>query len=213
MINVTSCQDPVLLHLGSFCFGFFHFFAFFLVTFSLGEKNNHLFITLFWRVVGFNLFFYNLGEAYRVDVTDYDQVQTATDHVVYDFNGRLDIFVANAGVFPDEGAILDHDIDNYRNIITTNLDGVFYCARAAAIHWRRQKSEDVDANGGPLEGFTYGKFVTTASISGWIVDHPELQAAYSLSKAGVIQLCILPPPGFMMLRHSMMAWCLLTRHR
>ena len=131
-----------------------------------------------------------LGRAYQVDVADAEHTQATVDQVVRDFNGRLDIFVANAGIFPEEGNILDRDINNYRNIIAVDLDSVFYSARAAAKHWRRQKLEGIDSNGAKLENFTYGSFVATASISGHIVDHPELQAAYSAAKAGVIQLCI-----------------------
>ncbi|MCJ1231403.1 Sorbose reductase sou1 [Toensbergia leucococca] len=128
-------------------------------------------------------------KAYQVNITDAQQIQDSVNTVIHDFHGRLDIFVANAGIFPDEGNIIDRDLDNYRNVIATDLDSVFYCARTAATHWRRQKREGTDAYGNKLDGFTYGSFVATASISGRIVDHPQLQAAYSTAKAAVIQLC------------------------
>lgn len=130
------------------------------------------------------------GKAYQVNVTNAEQTQTSVEQVVRDLNGRLDIFIANAGIFPDEGNIIDRDLSNYRNVIATDLDSVFYCARAAAAHWRRQRLEGTDISGAELNGFSYGSFVATASISAHIVDHPELQAAYCTAKAGVVHLCM-----------------------
>jgi sorbose reductase len=123
-------------------------------------------------------------------VTDAKLVQSSVDRVVAEFNGRLDIFVANAGIFPESGPILDLEIDNYRGAMAGNLDSVFYSARAAGKHWRRQKRDGTDLAGNRLEGFSYGSFVATASLAGGhIVEKPDLAAAYSVAKAGVIQLC------------------------
>ena len=68
--------------------------------------------------------------------------------------------------------------------------GTFYCARAAASHWRRQKEEGTDINGNKLTNFTYGSFVATASMSGHIVNFPQLQSAYNAAKSAVIHLCM-----------------------
>jgi sorbose reductase len=72
--------------------------------------------------------------------------------------------------------------------MTTNVDGVFNCARAAGLHWRRQKKEGTTLDGKKLEGFTYGSFIATASMSGHVVNLPQLQAPYNASKAAVIHL-------------------------
>lgn len=77
-------------------------------------------------------------------------------------------------------------------MVTTDLDGTFYSARAAGKHWRRQKAEGTTVDGKKLENFTYGSFVATASMSGHIVNIPQLQAAYNAAKAGVIHLCTFP---------------------
>jgi sorbose reductase len=106
-----------------------------------------------------------------------------------DFNGRLDVFVANSGIAWTGGPMLDGPLDMYRNVVSTNLDGVFYCARVAGQHFRRQKSEGTTLDGKPLEGFTTGSFIATASMSGHIVNVPQLQAAYNASKAAVLHLC------------------------
>jgi NADP-dependent 3-hydroxy acid dehydrogenase YdfG len=37
----------------------------------------------------------DLGKAYVTDVTDYSNIKQVVDEIVKEFNGRLDIFVAN----------------------------------------------------------------------------------------------------------------------
>ena len=66
--------------------------------------------------------------------------------------------------------------------------GTFFCARAAGEIWRKQYLEGKDLNGNKLENYTGGSFVATASMSGHIVNFPQLQAAYNAAKAGVIHL-------------------------
>jgi sorbose reductase len=129
------------------------------------------------------------GRAYQVNIQDAKATEDAVNQVVKDFNGRLDIFIANSGIPWTQGAMVDGPLDHYQKVMTTNLDGTFYCAKAAAAHWRRQKKEGTDINGEKLENFTYGSFVATASMSGHIVNIPQLQAAYNGAKAGVIHLC------------------------
>ncbi|CAI7611950.1 unnamed protein product [Penicillium pancosmium] len=129
------------------------------------------------------------AKAYKVQVTDAKEVEEAVNTVVKDFNGRLDVFIANAGIPWTQGSMVDGSLDHYRNVIGVDLDGTFYCARAAAAHWRRQKEEGTDANGNKLTNFTYGSFVATASMSGHIVNFPQLQSAYNAAKSGVIHLC------------------------
>ncbi|KAK0720017.1 hypothetical protein B0H67DRAFT_484210 [Lasiosphaeris hirsuta] len=127
--------------------------------------------------------------AYQVNVTSYDAVQAAVDQIVSEFGGRLDVFVANSGVAWEDGPMLDGNPEVYRKVVSTNLDGTYYCARAAGLHWRRQKREGTTVTGEPLQGFSYGSFIATASMSGHIANIPQLQAAYNASKAGVIHLC------------------------
>lgn len=128
------------------------------------------------------------GKAYQVNVTDAKHVEESINEIVKEFNGRLDIFIANAGIPWTQGAMLEGQIDHYRKVVTTDLDSAFYCARAAATHWQRQKKEGTDLNGKKLENYSYGSFVATASMSGHIVNIPQLQAAYNAAKAGVIHL-------------------------
>jgi sorbose reductase len=86
--------------------------------------------------------------------------------------------------------MLEGEIEHYRKVVATDLDSTFYCARAAGAHWKRQKTEGTDLNGKKLENYTYGSFIATASMSGHIVNIPQLQAAYNAAKAGIIHLCL-----------------------
>jgi sorbose reductase len=69
----------------------------------------------------------------------------------------LDIFVANAGIPWTQGASIGGELSHWANVMKINVDGVFFCARTAGRIWREQKQNK-------LEGFTYGKFIATASV-------------------------------------------------
>lgn len=116
-------------------------------------------------------------------------IEKAIDQVVQDFNGRLDIFVANAGIPWTKGPMIDGPLDHYRDVVRTNLDGTYFCAKFAAKQWRRQKLEGTTTSGQPLINYTSGSFIATASMSGSIVNIPQLQASYNAAKAGVIHMC------------------------
>lgn len=130
------------------------------------------------------------GKAYQVDIKDARAVEESVNLVVKELNGRLDIMVANSGIPWTQGPMVNSQLDHYHDVVKTDLDGTFYCAKAAAAHWRRQKEDGADIHGNKLQGFTYGSFIATASMSGHIANIPQLQAAYNAAKAGVIHLCM-----------------------
>lgn len=70
------------------------------------------------------------GEATYIqsDVRNPEQVEQFVTATVEKY-GRLDIAFNNAGVFMTPVEIQDMDLENYRNLIATNLDGVFYAMR------------------------------------------------------------------------------------
>ncbi|MEO0489946.1 MAG: glucose 1-dehydrogenase [Cyanobacteria bacterium P01_A01_bin.123] len=70
------------------------------------------------------------GEAtyMQSDVRDPQQVEQFVNATVETY-GRLDIAFNNAGIFMTPVEIQDMDLDNYRDMIATNLDGVFYSMR------------------------------------------------------------------------------------
>jgi len=120
--------------------------------------------------------------AYPVDVRDAAAVDEAIVSQVKEFNNRLDIFVANAGIPWTQGPAIGGELEHYRNVMKIDVDGVFYCARTAGRIWREQKKNK-------LQGFTYGKFIATASMSGHIANIPQLQTAYNAAKANVKHMC------------------------
>lgn len=130
------------------------------------------------------------GKAYSVDVTSEEKVLKATDRVVQDFNGRLDIFIANAGIPWTQGAMLTGEVSHYRKVLEIDVDGVWYCARAAGAIWRRQAENGTDIHGNKLENYRYGSFVATGSMSGHITNFPQLQTAYNAAKAAVVHMCM-----------------------
>lgn len=125
-----------------------------------------------------------------MDIKDARAVEESVNLVVKDLNGRLDIMVANSGIPWTQGPMVDSQLDHYHDVVKTDLDGTFYCAKAAAAHWRRQKEDGTDIQGNKLQGFRYGSFIATASMSGHIANIPQMQAAYNAAKAGVVHLCM-----------------------
>jgi sorbitol-6-phosphate 2-dehydrogenase len=85
-------------------------------------------------------------------------------------HGQLDIMVANAGI-GGGGAIVEMTDETFRRILAVNLEGAYYCLRAAArVMIPRQR----------------GSIVNVGSIFGR--DTPARAAAYGASKAGVMAL-------------------------
>ncbi|KAI9803909.1 MAG: L-xylulose reductase [Sarcosagium campestre] len=125
--------------------------------------------------------------AYQVNVTDPKSIETVVEEIVKEFNGRLDIFVANSGIPWTQGPALDGSADHYRKVVATDMDGTFYCAQTVGRYWRRQAAEGTDLKGNKID-FKEGKFIATASMSGSIVNIPQLQAAYNAAKAGIIHM-------------------------
>ncbi|KAH7029495.1 uncharacterized protein B0I36DRAFT_291226 [Microdochium trichocladiopsis] len=108
--------------------------------------------------------------AYQVDVSDAEAVRSTIAQVAKDF-GRIDIFVANAGMSISK-PILEQTLDEYKKQLSVNVDGVVYCAKYAGEVFKRQGS---------------GNLIITASISGHIVNVPVDQPVYNGTKAFVTQ--------------------------
>jgi len=119
----------------------------------------------------------------------YEEVEQAVDKVVTEFDGRLDIFVANAGSVTENGSILDWSVVEAEVAMRVNINSTLYCARAAGLHFRRQAKEATTADGRTLQNYRYGSFIANGSICGHIVRVPHLQTVYNSSKAAVIHMC------------------------
>lgn len=107
-----------------------------------------------------------------LDVTDSAQVDE-TAHWVKDEYGHLDILVNNAGIANGKAA-LDYTDDDWRQMMSIDLDGQFYCCRAFGRLMVEQQR---------------GSIICISSIAGVKVVRPEKHIGYDVAKAGVAQLC------------------------
>lgn len=113
------------------------------------------------------------AKAYKVQVTDSDAVESAIKQAKVDF-GKIDIFVANAGVPWTAGPLIEPDNhDEWNKVINLDLNGAYYCAKFVGRIFKEQ-------------GF--GSLIFTSSMSGHIVNFPQLQACYNAAKAAIRHL-------------------------
>lgn len=103
------------------------------------------------------------------DVTDPGAVDGAV-HSVLDTFGRLDILVNNAGVNVRR-PIEEFSDEEWRRVVGTNLDGTFYCCRAAARHMKECRFGRV---------INVSSMMATVSLPG--------RVPYTAAKAGVTAL-------------------------
>ncbi len=108
------------------------------------------------------------GMARTLDVTDPASVQALVEWTLAEA-GRIDILVNNAGISGPAAPVAEYTHHEWRRVLETDLDGVFYCCKAVVPHMVERGS---------------GRIVNVASISGK-EGNPNM-AAYSTAKAGVI---------------------------
>ncbi|MCG7334084.1 3-oxoacyl-[acyl-carrier-protein] reductase [Sporosarcina sp. ACRSM] len=109
------------------------------------------------------------GEAFAIqaDVSDADSVKNMVDQTLEQF-GSIDILVNNAGITRDN-LLMRMKEDEWDDVISTNLKGVFLCTKGVTRQMMRQRA---------------GKIVNVASIVG-VSGNPG-QANYVAAKSGVI---------------------------
>jgi NAD(P)-dependent dehydrogenase (short-subunit alcohol dehydrogenase family) len=110
--------------------------------------------------------------AVRVDVTDRGSVQAAFEQTAAAL-GTPQVLVTAAGVTVWTDAV-DIDADEWRRVMTINLDGTFFAAQAFAA--------------GLLDSDRSGSAILVGSMSGSIVNVPQHQTSYNTSKAAVAHL-------------------------
>jgi 3-oxoacyl-[acyl-carrier protein] reductase len=107
---------------------------------------------------------------YQSDVSNVDSVNSMIPTIEQDL-GPIDILVNNAGVNIGANRVAVHDFPDseWHRIIRVDLDGVFYCSRAASARM-----------------VTRGKGVIINISSVFGVVPARLQCAYTAAKAGVL---------------------------
>jgi len=106
------------------------------------------------------------------DVTQPEQVAGLVNRATDELGG-IDIAVCNAGIIAFE-SLLDMSPEEFQRIQNTNVNGVFLTAQAAAKSMVAQQRP--------------GTIITTASMSGHIINTPQQVGHYCTSKAAVIHL-------------------------
>ncbi|MGH1377256.1 MAG: acetoacetyl-CoA reductase [Alphaproteobacteria bacterium] len=106
-------------------------------------------------------------EAIKLDVTDFDKCQSALDKVEEDF-GPIGVLVNNAGITRD-GVLHKMPVENWNDVIQTNLTSCFNMCRAVITNMRNRK---------------FGRIVNISSINGQKGQFGQVN--YSAAKAGMI---------------------------
>ncbi|MHB2027277.1 MAG: 3-oxoacyl-ACP reductase FabG [Acidimicrobiales bacterium] len=109
------------------------------------------------------------ARSFGVDVTDSAAVTDAVKAAIADF-GPVDVAVINAGVTHDALAMRMSD-EQWREVLSTNLDGAFYTARAVVASMVRARS---------------GSIIFIGSVSPFI--GVPGQVNYAAAKAGLVGL-------------------------
>lgn len=107
----------------------------------------------------------------QTDVRNPESVNSMAARVMSEF-GKVDFLMNNAGI-TKWGEAENASVDDWRNVIDVNLNGVFYCCQAVGKYMIQQRS---------------GRIINIASMSGIIANRPQTQSSYNTSKAAVIHL-------------------------
>lgn len=117
----------------------------------------------------------------QCDVREYEQVEALVEGVVDEY-GQLDVMVNNAGV-GSETSLDDMSLDEWHNVVSTNLDGVMYGSKAALPHLL--ESSGCIINIESIYGLRGGKGATSYSAAkGGVVNFTQ-QVAVDFAHEGV----------------------------
>ncbi len=101
----------------------------------------------------------------KSDVREYNDHEACVDAIIENF-GRLDFVIANAGL-GHFGSVEDLSIEQWNEVIDTNLTGVFYTIKSTVAQLKKQR----------------GYFITISSLAG--TNFFAGGAAYNASKFGL----------------------------
>lgn len=106
------------------------------------------------------------AKAYKLDVSSVEAWENVTSKIKSDF-GSIDVVINNAGI-SYVGLITDMSYDNWRQIMATNLDSIFYSTRMFLPEMINRKS---------------GQIINISSM--WGEKGASCEVAYSTTKGGV----------------------------
>jgi len=108
--------------------------------------------------------------AVKVDVAQQSSVAAAMAATLA-HSPRIDALVNSAGITGPNTRLWDYPVDDWRQVMEVNINGVFLCCREVVAQMRKQG---------------YGRIVNIASVAG--KEGNPNASAYSASKAAVIAL-------------------------
>jgi Dehydrogenases with different specificities (related to short-chain alcohol dehydrogenases) len=100
-----------------------------------------------------------------------EDAERVREETVREF-GRIDVLINNAGIVRNAKAE-EMSYQDWLDVLDVNLNGVFLMSQAIGREMIRQRK---------------GSIINISSMSGIIVNTPQCQIAYNVSKAGVISL-------------------------
>lgn len=109
------------------------------------------------------------AEIFRADVADPAACEELVKAVKERF-GRVDILVNNAGITRD-GLLMTAKVEDFDQVLDTNLRGAYFCMKAASKLMMRQR---------------YGRIINLSSVVG--LRGNAGQTGYAASKAGILGL-------------------------
>jgi len=109
--------------------------------------------------------------AVSMDVTNKNEILEMINIVTSEF-GKIDVLINNAGICEHVNSE-DIEYENWLKVINVNLNGVFLVSQLVGRVMIKQQK---------------GSIINISSMSGIIVNTPQGQASYNVSKAGVIML-------------------------
>ena len=112
---------------------------------------------------------------FKVDVSNEAEVASAMKQSVAKM-GRVDTVIANAGIGAASRSFIEMTTEQYRKVLSVNLDGVFFTMREAARHMRERAA--TGDKGGSLIGIA-----SVAAIEG-----AARNEHYAATKGGVISM-------------------------
>lgn len=126
----------------------------------------------------------NLKKEYNTEVDSFKCNLSITDEIdklfkdIMNKYSKIDVLVANAGIGWSNGGINDFKskedlVQNWENFIKVDLSSCYYCCAFIGKIFEKQG---------------YGSLILTASMSGSIINIPQLQTPYNVAKAGIKQM-------------------------
>lgn len=106
---------------------------------------------------------------YTADVTNCDDIDRFVADVARDF-GKIDVLINNAGI-TDHTPAEEVTQEAYDQLMNTNVRGAFFMSGAVAKHMIANKIK--------------GSIVTVSSMSAFVVNIPQRQLTYNMSKAAL----------------------------